>query len=815
MGILDSLNGGQDRQRLQLLADQYKAIGDQLLTEQNPVMRPLLETQQKQIAAQIRELEAALPVEVNSIGEPLPRKTCGLSQLPTVPIWVGRDVLVAKLVKLLQVGSLPRVISIIGQGGVGKSSLTTKLLEHIGVDIASDRLLPSCNFDRIVILSARGGLSFESAMADLWVGCAPDGMDVESMIAGIVRGLADVPALVVLDNAEDLLYLGGEAQAGQARDADWSLLLNAFANRSHRSKLLVTSQQVLLDFADPRYGLEADPEIVETVLLDGLSITDGVAVLQRRRLDDPMDDLEWVANRVGGNPLLLTQLAALGRKRPGYLRKHPDIVTKNISKVLAAQLARQSEAARLLLRRMGLIRRNTDLQGLTFLSLYQDAWEADGRIVQRAERNQRLEFEPEALEATGELVAALLASDLIKEQYDHDSGEMRYSLHPSVADFARSQLEQESAALLQRVAEFYASGVNERTSEFLQEIQRVADVVNLMLNLDEEREKDEIGMTLLRVMVQAGQSDRLTQFLQQSPVFTEQDNQAQAILAMAQINYQLGNWNEAENLARQALQIVEAKGDRAGLAMVWGQLGSIERNRGNWDEAERLYRQSLELRTELGDRSGMASSWGVLGDIERKRGNWDEAERLFRQSLELQTELGDRSGMATSWGVLGDIERNRGNWDEAERLYRQCLEIETELGDRSGMASCWGVLGDIERKRGNWDEAEQLFKQKLEMGQELGDTLGTAGAVAYLGENELSRGDLEKAEQFLSDALQTMEKLGSTDLIARLNFDLAQLWQRRNNPDRAQHHYTIARDLYTQLGAAKDLERIETEFNPQ
>jgi tetratricopeptide (TPR) repeat protein len=69
------------------------------------------------------------------------------------------------------------------------------------------------------------------------------------------------------------------------------------------------------------------------------------------------------------------------------------------------------------------------------------------------------------------------------------------------------------------------------------------------------------------------------------------------------------------------------------MASSWGVLGDIERNRGNWDEAEKLYRQSLELRTELGDRSGMASSWALLGDIEQNRGNWDEAEKLYRQSI--------------------------------------------------------------------------------------------------------------------------------------------------------------------------------------
>jgi CHAT domain-containing protein len=170
------------------------------------------------------------------------------------------------------------------------------------------------------------------------------------------------------------------------------------------------------------------------------------------------------------------------------------------------------------------------------------------------------------------------------------------------------------------------------------------------------------------------------------------------------------------------------------MASSWGLLGYIERNRGNWDEAERLYRQSLQIRTELGDRSGMASSWGVLGDIEKKRGNWDEAERLYRQSLQLRTELGDRSGMATSWGSLGDIERKRGNWDEAERLYRQKLDTCQQLGDRSGMASCWEELGILNQLLNKIPEAfaawraglaicppSQFPLEALEIGTNLGD----------------------------------------------------------------------------------------------
>jgi tetratricopeptide (TPR) repeat protein len=274
-----------------------------------------------------------------------------------------------------------------------------------------------------------------------------------------------------------------------------------------------------------------------------------------------------------------------------------------------------------------------------------------------------------------------------------------------------------------------------------------------------------------------------------------------------------GNWNSGESVLKRAIQLYQKDNNRAGEARCFGVLGDIERDRGNWDEAERLYRQSLLLREELGDRSGMATSWGLLGGIECNRGNWDEAERLYRQSLLLREELGDRSGMASSWASLGYIERNRGNWDEAERLFRQCLAVEEELGNRSGMATSWGVLGDIERNRGNWDEAERLYRQCLAVEEELGDRSGMASSIGCLGENELGRGNFDAAESLFAEALTQMQSLGMTWHIAETNYRLMQLHHTKNNSELAQQHYNTAHQLFTQLGAAKDLEKIEQDWN--
>ncbi|MEX6778099.1 tetratricopeptide repeat protein [Limnospira fusiformis] len=266
-----------------------------------------------------------------------------------------------------------------------------------------------------------------------------------------------------------------------------------------------------------------------------------------------------------------------------------------------------------------------------------------------------------------------------------------------------------------------------------------------------------------------------------------------------------GNWDEAERLYQQYLEVMTELGDRAGMASSWGVLGDIQRNRGNWDEAERLYQQSLALRTELGDRSGMASSWGLLGDIQRFRGNWEEAERLYQQSLALRTELGDRSGMATSWGLLGDIQRFRGNWEEAERLYQQCLAIETELGDRSGMATSWELLGYIQNLRGNWDEAERLYQQSLALRTELGDRAGMASSWGVLGDIQRNRGNWDEAERLFQQSLALRTELGDRKGMASSWGVLGDIQRNRGNWDEAERLYQQSLALRTELGDRKGM----------
>jgi tetratricopeptide (TPR) repeat protein len=759
-----------------------------------------------------------------------------VSQMPdSVPVWKGRDELLAKLtaklVETLPDGTLPpKVLAIVGQGGMGKTSLAIKLVEGLGLNwqqsvSQAGKSLLAGGYECVMYFKAQKGTSFDDVAGfllseGLGIQGAAELKKPEEKIAKIILGLQQTRCLLVLDNLEPILHPAVEAENLDSFDsslvhrtisADWGKLLNALVYQQHQSQMILTSREVPGDLADTRYpGLAPDAELVHIEVLQGVDERASVEILQRQ-LTDKLADLQWISRRVEGHLFLLTQLVALGKGRPGYLRKHPELVTKNVEPMLQEQMVRQSAAGRDLVSRMCVLRVPIDVRGLTFLRLYTDDYEKDIRFEVAAILEEPAELTDAEIEETAAILERLVGASLVLCRYDEDKCEDFYDLHRVIEEFLQGEYERELPQLLESIYKFYCTGKNVKNPQIIEDLQSVLEAQHFAFRLGNYGEAYSlIPSEYLRLW---GYWNLSKELHEQILPYVEGYRRSYCLREIGAIHRNFGNWDLAEKYFKDALSIAQEDDNQSSIATSLGMLGYIERNRGNWDEAERLYRQCLEIETELGDRAGMATSWGLLGDIERLRGNWDEAERLFRQCLEIETELGDREGMASCWGLLGDIERLRGNWDEAEQFKRQSFQLRQELGDRAGMASSWGAWGDIEKCRGNWDEAEKLYRQSLALRTDLGDREGIAMLSGDLGENELGKGNLDTAEQLLTEALGQMQTLGMTWHIAETNYDLARLHRQRGNTEIAQQHYDRAHQIFQQLGAAKDVEKIEKEWH--
>ncbi|MBM3129026.1 MAG: tetratricopeptide repeat protein [Chloroflexi bacterium] len=269
----------------------------------------------------------------------------------------------------------------------------------------------------------------------------------------------------------------------------------------------------------------------------------------------------------------------------------------------------------------------------------------------------------------------------------------------------------------------------------------------------------------------------------------------QGILAQEQ-----GNYAEAVRLYRESMNLKEELGDKRGIAQALHQLGMLAQDQGNYAEAVRLYRESMKIAGELGDKRGIAQTLHQLGNVEYQQGNYAEAVRLYRESMKIEEELGNKQGIAQTLHQLGVLAQEQGNYVEARRLYRESMKLEKELGSKQGIAQSLHQLGVLAQRQGNYAEAGRLYRESMKLEEELGGKSGIANALGQLGNLAISQGDYAQARAHYGEALELFKELEDKRGIARTLHNLAVLAQNQRDYAEAVRLYRESMKLKEELG---------------
>ncbi|MBE0411960.1 MAG: tetratricopeptide repeat protein [Anaerolineales bacterium] len=181
--------------------------------------------------------------------------------------------------------------------------------------------------------------------------------------------------------------------------------------------------------------------------------------------------------------------------------------------------------------------------------------------------------------------------------------------------------------------------------------------------------------------------------------------------------------------------------------------GALEYQAGNWEEAETVLAESIKLYRELGAASGEALAWQRLGVIQTARGQFEEAMDSFREGL----EVADRAMMRAHCQIrlFASMIRNRllaGDLKTAEEYFKLGLEMSVRHGN---CVTCDALflpaVVSLQLAKGNIQEAEE-YCQKLESAV---DKYGSSMWVAMANQ---SRGEVLAAQGLLEDALEKYDK---------------------------------------------------------
>ena len=191
---------------------------------------------------------------------------------------------------------------------------------------------------------------------------------------------------------------------------------------------------------------------------------------------------------------------------------------------------------------------------------------------------------------------------------------------------------------------FQASLVAERTGHWLLSRTYAEKAKALYQELNDERTVGRLMNNLGGLNLLLGKPQEAIEQLKAAfAVAVEVEAQADAAVAvggLAAVHLELGDWQQAEEHAREALRLLDGRVDflvEVGQSQIILGRSLLERDR--LDEAEECFRAADTSFEQLSSIAHRAGAWVALGDLAARRGDDAEAARRYRNAAEALQEI--------------------------------------------------------------------------------------------------------------------------------------------------------------------------------
>jgi len=715
--------------------------------------------------------------------------------------------------------SAPRVLLLVGEAGIGKSSLLEAVRSDCkgldppvtvvstacstpiaGTDVGEvEALQPWTNLvAQLAAEDHKERVLTRKLVADLamaWVRCIP-------LVGNVIESVIDTARIVTQrpegDEHPVTIDATGQRQiiqqcinllkaiAGHTPlllildDAHWCddssvNLLFSTARQLQNDRILIIVAYRRDDALSARGGeghpithIQSELEryaLCETIELSGLTSRDLDTLLRARYPDYINDDPfeTWLSGIAGGNPLFITQyLQTL--ESDGYIDPRTATINPGYSRarippsadaVIHEQIQRLNDETRELLR-------YASVEGETFTSSVLAATSGMPQLrllqaLRRAQETHRVITDLGRQVVYAQPTTAYRFVHLLLHNYLYNSlgDEERIVLHQAILDFLNQELS------IARATPDRVPAIAIRIAAHAIALERFLFAAEVLLEGAQELKRqfafDECGRMI----------DQVFSALERAPQIDEMAKiRAEALLVRSRIH---------EMRVEYALMLSDAE---SALTLLPPTASSFR------NEAEQQRTQALiyldrlddaavaaeQLRTHAVESNNVAAlprAIHLAARVQMKRGVTDAALSSLESCIQAARNVEpDSATEADALCDIGIVLRRQGDMEGAESSYRRSLEIFDRLGRRTSRAVVLNNMGNNAVARGDDEAARRFFADALQISRTVGDLSTAAACLNNLGEVASFERDFHAARSYYQQALEQHRILGETEWVA-------------------------------------------------
>ncbi|HTK07139.1 MAG TPA: tetratricopeptide repeat protein [Ktedonobacteraceae bacterium] len=359
------------------------------------------------------------------------------------------------------------------------------------------------------------------------------------------------------------------------------------------------------------------------------------------------------------------------------------------------------------------------------------------------------------------------------------SGEGRYTIHQTIADYVRVHLQ--DAAPHERLIQYAIQYVEENKKDYSYEL------------LDRE-------------------SSTILAALDSAYTHGKQAELVRLVNAYIPTMLRLGFYPLAEQHVKRMQEISREREDSGGNSSALLYLGQIAQKQGELAEAESFFKEGLELARQLDDKERISAFLTGLGETNWRRGDFTQAEIYLQEGLSIAQQLDNKERTSVILKNLGSVAANQGDFSKEEMYLKEGLQIARQIGDREQTCVLLMNLGAADSDRGNYVQAEKYFQEGLTLARQIGHREWISGLLSNLGNLFHAQGNYILAEKYFQEGLELARQIGHREWTSILLNNLGMTASKQEKYFHADAYLQESLTLARQIGIPQITGNVLNEY---